>query len=259
MEIGGVQGQQVLARIQETMGRVEAAWQPVQPTESFEVVRRRLFEKVDPDDRDQAVAAFIDYYRKDSSDFSSEVQEKAYEERMRSAYPFHPELFDRLYQDWNGAVPHFQSTRGVLRLLAGAVQAMWREGDQSALIMPATIRFDLPVVREELMRYLPPAFQAVIDSDIEGATSDAMHIDGSNPRFGRVGAARAAARTILLGSVPGRGRAKGDISIYGGARQEACGAKSAPAKPRGPCPPRRPTTPSPSPGTTPRTTASPAT
>ncbi len=204
MEIGGVQGQQVLARIQETMGRVEAAWQPVQPTESFEVVRRRLFEKVDPDGRDQAVAAFIDYYRKDSSDFPSEVQEKAYEERMRSAYPFHPELFDRLYQDWNGAVPHFQSTRGVLRLLAGAVQAMWREGDQSALIMPATIRFDLPVVREELMRYLPPAFQAVIDSDIEGATSDAMHIDGSNPRFGRVGAARAAARTILLGSVPGK-------------------------------------------------------
>ena len=33
---------------------------------------------------------------------------------------------------------------------------------------------------------------------------------------------------------------------------------SAPAKPRL-CPPRRPTTPSPSPGTTPRTTASPAT
>jgi predicted AAA+ superfamily ATPase len=204
MEIGGVQGQQVLARIQQTFGRMEAAWQPVQATESFEVVRRRLFERVDTDGRDQAVSAFVRYYRSNSSDFPAEVQEKAYEERMKSAYPFHPELFDRLYQDWNGAVPHFQSTRGVLRLLAGAVQAMWLGDDRSALIMPATIRFDLPVVREELMRYLPPAFQSVIDSDIEGPTSEAVHIDASNPRFGKVGAARAAARTILLGSVPGK-------------------------------------------------------
>ncbi len=204
MEIGGVQGQQVLNRIQQTFGRMETAWQPVQPTESFEVVRRRLFEIVPEDGRDQAVSAFIRYYRSNSSDFPSEVQEKAYEERMKSAYPFHPELFDRLYQDWNGAVPHFQSTRGVLRLLAGAVQVMWRDNDQSGLIMPATIRFDLPAVREELMRYLPPAFQAVLDSDIEGVTSEAVQIDASNPRFGKVGAARAAARTILLGSVPGK-------------------------------------------------------
>ncbi|MBI5949977.1 MAG: ATP-binding protein [Chloroflexi bacterium] len=204
MEIGGPQGQQVLARIQQTFGRMETAWQPVQPTESFEVVRRRLFESVPADGRDQAVAAFVRYYRTNASDFPAEVQEKAYEERMKSAYPFHPELFDRLYQDWNGAVPEFQSTRGVLRLLAGAVQAMWRELDPSALIMPATLRFDLPVVREELMRYLPPPFQAVIDSDIEGATSEALQIDASNPRFGKVGAARAAARTILLGSVPGK-------------------------------------------------------
>ncbi|GMV85077.1 MAG: hypothetical protein AMXMBFR80_09340 [Dehalococcoidia bacterium] len=204
MEIGGVQGQQVLNRIQQTFGRMETAWQPVQPTESFEVVRRRLFESVPADGRDQAVAAFIRYYRSNSSDFPSEVQERAYEERMKSAYPFHPELFDRLYQDWNGAVPHFQSTRGVLRLLAGAVQAMWRDNDQSALIMPATVRLDLLAVREELMRYLPPAFQAVLDSDVEGVTSEAVQIDASNPRFGKVGAARATARTILLGSVPGK-------------------------------------------------------
>ncbi|MEZ4494699.1 MAG: DUF499 domain-containing protein [Dehalococcoidia bacterium] len=201
MEIGGPQGEQVLARIQQTFGRLEAAWQPVQPTESFEVVRRRLFEEINPDGRDQTVGAFIRYYRSNSSDFPADVKEKPYEDRMRAAYPFHPELFDRLYTDWS-VIPNFQSTRGVLRLLAGAVQAMWRDQDPSALIMPATIRFDLPVVREELMRYLSPAFQAVIDSDVDGASSESVHIDLSNPRFGRIGAARAAARTILLGSVP---------------------------------------------------------
>lgn len=204
MEIGGVQGERVLARVQQTFGRLETAWQPVQPTESFEVVRRRLFERVDPEGRDQTVSRFVEYYRQNRADFPAEVTERTYEERMQAAYPFHPELFDRLYQDWNSAVPQFQSTRGVLRLLAGAVQAMWQEGDQSALIMPATLRFDLPVVREELMRYLPPQFQSVIDGDIEGPSAEAVRIDASNARYGRVGAARATARTILLGSVPGK-------------------------------------------------------
>ncbi|MEX0683367.1 MAG: DUF499 domain-containing protein [Dehalococcoidia bacterium] len=203
-EIGGPQGAAVLSRIQSTFGRLETAWQPVQPAESFEVVRRRIFERVPEGGRDQAVGAFIKYYRGNSSDFPAEVQEKAYEERMKAAYPFHPELFDRLYLDWNGAIPTFQSTRGVLRLLAGAVQAMWQQQDPSALIMPATIRFDLAAVREELMRHLPPGFQAVIEGDIESTTSEANQIDASNPRFGKVGAARAAARTILLGSVPGK-------------------------------------------------------
>ena len=203
-EIGGVQGERVLARVQQTFGRLETAWQPVQPMESFEVVRRRLFERVPGDARDQAVAAFIRYYRENREDFPPEVQEREYEERMRAAYPFHPELFDRLYLDWNGAVPTFQSTRGVLRLLAAAVQAMWQEQDSSALIMPATVRFDLPVIREELMRHLPAPFQSVIDSDIEGPSAEAVRIDAENPRFGKVGAARALARTILLGSVPGK-------------------------------------------------------
>ena len=35
-----------------------------------------------------------------------EARERAYEERMRRAFPFHPELFDRLYEDWNAAIPN---------------------------------------------------------------------------------------------------------------------------------------------------------
>ena len=147
MEIGGVQGQQVLARIQETMGRVEAAWQPVQPTESFEVVRRRLFEKVDPDGRDQAVAAFTDYYRKDSSDFPAEVQEKGVRgadeirlslppralrpplpglERCRVALPVHPRCLEATGGSRPGDVAGGRSVRvdhagdHPLRLAGGA-------------------------------------------------------------------------------------------------------------------------------------------
>jgi hypothetical protein len=204
MEIGGMAGQQVLRKIENTFGRVETPWTPVEATESFEVVRRRLFESVDQEACDQAVSAFSRLYRDNPSEFPPECRERAYEERMRRAFPFHPELFDRLYEDWNAAIPNFQSTRGVLRLLAGAVQWLWQRGDPSPMIMPGTLPLESPTVRDEVMRYLDRGFQPVIESDIDGAGAEATQIDAANPRFGRVAAARAVARTIFLGSVPGK-------------------------------------------------------
>ena len=37
--------------------------------------------------------------------------------RLKEAYPIHPELFDRLYNDWSSLADKFQRTRGVLRLI----------------------------------------------------------------------------------------------------------------------------------------------
>lgn len=204
MEIGGVQGQQALRRIENTFGRIETPWTPVEATEAFEVVRRRLFDNVDPEGAEQAVAAFARLYRDNATDFPIDARERAYEERMRRAFPFHPELFDRLYEDWNAAIPNFQSTRGVLRLLAGAVQYLWQHDDGAPAIMPGGLPLESPVVRDELMRYLSAGYQSVIAGDIDGAGAEATAIDAANPRFARAGAARAAARTIFLGSVPGK-------------------------------------------------------
>ncbi len=204
MEVGGTAAHDVLRRIEHTFGRVETPWTPVEATESFEVVRRRLFEQVDPDGCAQAVAAFSRLYRDNAGDFPVETRERAYEERLRRAFPFHPELFDRLYEDWNAAIPHFQSTRGVLRLLAAVVQHLWQQGDPAPLIMPGTLPLAAPVVREELLRYIDPRFRPVMETDIDGPEAAATAIDLANPRFGRVHAARAVARTIFLGSVPGK-------------------------------------------------------
>lgn len=204
VEVGGVQGLQALARIENAFGRIETPWTPVEAGESFEVVRRRLFEDVKPDGREEAVAAYTRLYRDNATDFPVETRERAYEERMRAAFPFHPELFDRLYEDWNAAIPNFQSTRGVLRLLAGAVQWLWTNNDPSPMIMPGSLPLESSLVRNDLMRYLPQGFLPVIQGDIDGDGAEATTIDQVNPRFGRVGAARAVARTVFLGSVPGK-------------------------------------------------------
>ena len=50
----------------------------------------------------------------------------------------HPELFDRLYDDWS-TLERFQRTRGVLRLMSTVIYALWQANDAYPLIMPATV------------------------------------------------------------------------------------------------------------------------
>jgi predicted AAA+ superfamily ATPase len=44
--------------------------------------------------------------------------------RIKMAYPVHPELFDRLFNDWS-TLDKFQRTRGVLRLMAAVIHSLW--------------------------------------------------------------------------------------------------------------------------------------
>ena len=101
IEIGGTAGKMALDSIAHTFGRMEAIWKPVTANEGFEVVRRRLFlDCDDTDGRDRVCAAFSEMYRSNQDAFPVEVREVAYRDRMISCYPIHPEVFDRLYEDW---------------------------------------------------------------------------------------------------------------------------------------------------------------
>src|SRR5690554_1940667 len=44
IEVGGERGRAALDRLRNAVGRVESSWRPASPEESFEIVRRRLFE-----------------------------------------------------------------------------------------------------------------------------------------------------------------------------------------------------------------------
>ena len=97
---------------------MESVWKPVATEEAFEIVRRRLFE--DAGDRAQVEGIsrqFCDYYRANNEKFPTETQSETYYERMCNSYPIHPEVFDRLYEDWS-TLDKFQRTRGVLQYMA---------------------------------------------------------------------------------------------------------------------------------------------
>jgi hypothetical protein len=194
-----------LERLKNVIERVETSWRPASAEEGFEIVRRRLFQPItDPElftARDAVVKAFADEYRKYAQEFPSEAGKAEYERRMKAAYPIHPELFDRLYNDWS-TLDKFQRTRGVLRLMSAVIHTLWERDDKGLMILPASVPVDAPSVQSELTRYLPPVWDPIIEKDIDGPNSLPLRIDRENPMLGRYSAARRVARTLYLGSAP---------------------------------------------------------
>ncbi len=202
VEIGGDAGQKALEAIEHTFGRKESIWKPVAANEGFEVVRRRLFlDCKKPNERDQVCAAFSQMYQDNQGDFPIDAKEVEYRNRLISCYPIHPEIFDRLYEEW-ATMEHFQRTRGVLRLMAAVIHELWMANDASAMILPGSIPLDIPNVKDELVRYLPETWNAIIDSEVDGKNSVPYQLDKTTSRYGQKLAARRVARTIMLGSAP---------------------------------------------------------
>ena len=205
IEVGGQRGREALERLRNVVGRVESSWRPASAEEGFEIVRRRLFEPLLEQDqfknRDVVARSFYDLYRTQHQEFPPECRDAEYEERLRAAYPIHPEVFDRLYSDWS-TLAKFQRTRGVLRLMAAVIHSLWEKGDRNPLILPCNIPIDDPRVQFELTRYLPDNWVPVIEKDVDGPSALPLRIDGEVPNLGRYHACRRVARTIYLGSAP---------------------------------------------------------
>jgi predicted AAA+ superfamily ATPase len=205
VEVGGVRGREALDRLRNVVGRLEASWRPATAEEGFEIVRRRLFEPLAGPEaykqRDVTARAFGDWYRKHSAEFPPECRTSDYEKRIIAAYPIHPEIFDRLYTDWSTLVK-FQRTRGVLRLMAAVIHALWEKGDRNPLIMPSTVPIDDARVQSELTRYLSDNWAPIIEKDVDGPNSLPLKIDSEQSNLGKYHATRRVARTVYLGSAP---------------------------------------------------------
>src|SRR5436190_1687551 len=204
IEVGGDAGKTALKRIENVFGRMQSPWRPASAEESFEIVRRRLFQPMTADvykHRDAVIRAFTDTYNTQKSEFPSGCSEGDYRRRMESSYPLHPELFDRLYEDWS-SLQRFQRTRGVLRLMAAVIHALWIREDKNLLIMPANVTLDDAATVNELMLYVEDGLRPVVEREVDGLDSLSLRLDKENPNFGRLSAARRVARTVFMGSAP---------------------------------------------------------
>lgn len=201
--MGGDKGIAAAAKIDKVLGRIESISAPLETHEAFEVVRRRLFEDsgIDNESLENTANRFAKMYSQFRGEYPRDASTPEYLERIRSCYPIHPELFDRLFDDWAG-IPRFQKTRGVLRLMAIAIRRL-HNTNSDPLIMPASLKFADPNLNQELMKNLAGSWQQAVD-EIDGENSRADRVDQRVEQYQQCGdgAAKRVARTIMFGSVP---------------------------------------------------------
>ena len=114
----------------------------------------------------------------------------------------HPELFDRLYQDWS-TLERFQRTRGVLRLMNTIVGTLWRSNDTAPLIMPGSVPLRNSEVMTEITQYLDDQWKVIIDADVDGPHAVPAEIDHDSPDLlGRRFVTQRLARTVFIGATP---------------------------------------------------------
>jgi predicted AAA+ superfamily ATPase len=201
-QAGGPRGVAALQALEAVVNRVQALWKTVAPEEAFEIVRRRLFESIrDAKGRDLVCRAFSDAYAAEGAKLPQETQESRYFDRMVHSYPIHPEVFTQLYEEWT-TIQGFQRTRGVLKLMAKVIYRLWQDNNKDLMILPSSLPLYDGQSRNELIYYLGPGWDPVVDRDIDGERAETTLLEIKETRFGSVQAARRVARTVFLGSAP---------------------------------------------------------
>ena len=209
-EVGNQQGHDALRRLEKIFGRVQSAWTPASGIETFEIVRRRLFQPLDEEGekaRDDTVRAFHKLYRDSSRDFPAGVAEAAYRKEMLSAWPLHPDVLRRFSGDWS-VLEKFQRTRGILKIMANVVYALWSGESQAPMIMPALLPFRDDKVRTALLEPLDAAFGPILQSEVDGDQSLTARIEAQRPRLSKSRAATLAARAVFFATAPHGGTSR---------------------------------------------------
>jgi predicted AAA+ superfamily ATPase len=203
-EVGNQRGREALLSLEKVFGRVQSAWTPAQGTETFEIIRRRLFQELDAEGvkaRDQAVKAFVSYYKNNTGDFPTEVRDRAYEPQLIAAYPVHPDLFRILQTDWS-ALEKFQKTRGLLKMMAQIVYRLWRDGHNAPMILPGDVPLTDDKVRTNVLLPIVEGYDAVIAKEVAGDVSKPAQIEARSPSVGKNKAVTRAATALFMATSP---------------------------------------------------------
>ena len=213
-EAGGEDGAEALERLEKLFGRIQSAWTPASGLETFEIVRRRLFEPLDQEGkkvRDATVQAFIRSYRANASDFPPRARERSYQEEMLRAYPIHPEVLKCFSEQWS-TLEKFQRTRGILKIMANAIYTLWRDRNSDPLITLASLPLKEDKLRTAILEPLGPAYGPILQSEVDGEMAMPAQLEATRTRIGGMSAATRAARAVFLATAPHDGSSRGGMT-----------------------------------------------
>jgi hypothetical protein len=177
----------LLEEIDKLAARVDQLREPVAGDEILPVLQRRLL-AAPPEEHaaSEVAAAYADavtgmrraYAETPAERQQAEEEGLALRDRIRAAYPFHPDLIDLMRDRWS-SLDAFQRTRGALRFLASCLHSLKRHGGARALLGPGDVPLGDPDVRVKLVKELGAQneYDPVISSDLEGPKARAKRID----------------------------------------------------------------------------------
>lgn len=167
--------QKFYEQLQKITGRVERIYTPVNDSEISKVIRQRLFQSVDNNKVEEVVGKFMEYAQRENI-LPVGVAPLEYRKKFIDSYPFMPEVIDVLYGRW-GSFPNFQRTRGVLRLLALAINNLIDKN--IPYISLADIPLNITDIRAELIKNIGPEFNSIIAQDITDINSGSNTIENN--------------------------------------------------------------------------------
>jgi len=141
--------------------------------ETSEIIRRRLFEWHGlPDDAKKTVEAYSEWVLDHRHQLPSTFPIDAAWQEFAATYPFHPTVLSVFERKWQ-ALPRFQQTRGVLRLLAlwvsNAYAAGFKGAHKDPLITLGTGPLDDPMFRAAMFEQLGESrLEGAVTTDITG-------------------------------------------------------------------------------------------
>jgi hypothetical protein len=170
-------------RFEKLLDRLGKAMIMSAEAETSEIIRRRLFEWGGlPDDAKKTAAEYAGWVQTHRTQVPSWFPVDHAQEAFAATYPFHPTLLSVFERKWQ-ALPRFQQTRGILRLLAlwvaNAYPAGFRGDHRDPLIGMGTAPLDDPLFRSAIFEQLGGArLEGAVTTDICGKKdSHALRLD----------------------------------------------------------------------------------
>jgi len=216
-------GEQILTALENRLDRYGAKQKPVEEEEVFEVVKRRLFEDLgDIKETEKVISEYSEMYHSLFAEIPEHAIKSEYKDKLRRAYPFHPELIDIFRLKW-ASNPYFQRTRGVLRILGSIISDLWKRQNSltgnNSLIHTSDVSFsNVEALSSQITTLFGAGYDAVIQADISGTSSNAFYIDNEVKALGKYNITQGIASTILLGTFGTQGQNKGislpELKLY---------------------------------------------
>jgi len=170
-------------RFEKLLDRLGKAMIMSAESETSEIIRRRLFEWGGlPDDAKKTAEAYADWVQDHRTQVPNWFPVDQAKDAFAATYPFHPTLLSVFERKWQ-ALPRFQQTRGILRLLAlwvsNAYQAGFKGAHKDPLIGTGTAPLDDPLFRSAIFEQLGGAkLEGAVTTDICGKKdSHALRLD----------------------------------------------------------------------------------